>query len=221
MLDAPGISRELLYKNLRELDWLNRVLGGHSASLKGIKKLCFDKSRTWHIVDLGCGSGDALVHIAKWARRNHIKVKLTGVDRNSDVIQYFNNHIINYPEIVGVVSDYKDFLDLEESIDVVHCSLFCHHLREDDLVNLFRTIKKSVAAGFIINDLHRSSLAYYGVCFLTRLLNASVLSKNDGPISVLRGFKKKELLQMLEKVHFKEYTIHWRWAFRYLVIGKI
>jgi len=59
LLDGPNIPKDLLIQNLRELDIINRVLGGHTISLNGIKKLVKDKNKVYHIVDLGCGSGQS------------------------------------------------------------------------------------------------------------------------------------------------------------------
>jgi hypothetical protein len=42
--------------------------------------------------------------------------------------------------------------------------------------------------------------------------------KNDAPLSVLRGFKKKELEEVLKKAGITDYSIHWKWAFRWLII---
>ena len=53
---------------------------------------------------------------------------------------------------------------------------------------------------------------------LTRLFSRSYLVKHDAPLSVLRGFKKKELEELLNKAGILNYTIHWKWAFRWLVI---
>jgi hypothetical protein len=67
----------------------------------------------------------------------------------------------------------------------------------------------------VINDLHRSIIAYrlfQGLCFVFRL---SEMSKKDGLISILRGFKKEELEQFSKKANFKNYSIQWKWAFRY------
>ena len=69
LLDAPNIPKELLFKNLRELDVVNRLLGGHAITLAGIKKLVTDKNKTYRIVDVGCGGGDAMKHIALWAKK--------------------------------------------------------------------------------------------------------------------------------------------------------
>ena len=219
LLDAPNIPKDLLFENLRELDFINRALGGHAISLSGIKKLVTDKNKIYHIVDLGCGSGDTLKGIADWASAKGFQVKLTGVDMNPDVIDYLTDFCKDYPEIKGVASDYRDYLRTGVPIDIIHCSLFCHHLNDEELEELFGYFKLYPKTGFVINDLHRHWVAYYGVIMITYLLNGSVLSKNDGPISVMRAFKRKELNTLLQKAQIENYSISWKWAFRYLVIG--
>ena len=221
MMDAPDIPIQLLHKNLGELDILNRYLGGHSISISGIKQLMTDRMKVYHIVDLGCGSGDVLKYIARWARSNKFQVKLTGIDRNQDAIKYLNRNCSDYPEISGITSDYKDFLETEPKIDIVHCSLFCHHLNDGELLEFFSYLKIYARDGFVINDLQRSSIAYYSVWFLTRLLRGSTLSQHDGPVSVLRAFTRHELIILLQTAGLKEISIQWRWAFRYLVVVKI
>lgn len=219
MLDAPNIPKELLFQNLDELDFINRVSGGHAISMNGIKKLVSDKNKVYHIVDLGCGSGGTMKRIADWARAEGYQVRLTGVDKNSDVILYLNYHCKGYPEISGIVSDYLDFLKTGGPFDIVHCSLFCHHLNDEELAVFFNWLKYHAKTGFVINDLHRHWLAYYGVQLITRLLNGSALSKNDGPVSVLRAFRREELFSLLRTVRINNFSITWSWAFRYLVIA--
>jgi SAM-dependent methyltransferase len=219
LLDGNNISRELLFQNLRELDFINRILGGHNISLNGIKKLVTKKNKTYHIADLGCGSGRTMIHIANWARAKGYHVKLTGVDKNADVIHFMKDCCKDYPEISGIVADYHDFLKSETPIDIVHCSLFCHHLEDKELEELFHFFECCAKTGFVINDLHRNRIAYYGVSVITYLLNGSALSKHDGPVSILRAFKWNELNMLLQKARVKNYSIKWMWAFRYLVVG--
>jgi len=219
LLDAPNIPKDSLFQNLKELDFINRTMGGHSISLNGIKKLIIDKNKVYHIVDLGCGSGDLMRVIADWAIKGGYKVRLTGVDMNPDVIEYMNDYCKDYPEIGGIISDYRYYLKTGVSIDVIHCSLFCHHLKDDELSELFSYFKNYAKTGFVINDLHRHWVAYYGVYLITHLLNGTELSKNDGPISVLRAFKLNELNDLLHKAEIIHYSIGWKWAFRYLVVG--
>lgn len=219
LLDAPHIPKDLLIRNLRELELVNTTLGGHAITIAGVKRLIVDRNKTYTLADIGCGGGDALIRIAKWARKNKFTVKLIGVDINADVIEYMSQQCKAYPEITGVVCSYETYLKENPAIDVVHCSLFCHHLTDDELQVLLSTIKKQVRGGFIINDLHRHWFAYYSIKFLTRLLKGSTLVKNDAPLSVLRGFKKSELEVLLQQAQL-DADIKWKWAFRYLVVRR-
>lgn len=219
LLDRPDIPKELLLRNLHELDFINRVSGGYRISLNGIKKLVTDRNKIYHIVDLGCGSGALMKLIAGWANREGYKVKLTGVDRNADVINHLKEYCREYPGIQGVACDYRDFLIPGNPIDIIHCSLFCHHLKDDELADLFHYCRLNAKSGFVINDLHRHWLAYAGVIMITRLFNGSVLSKNDGPVSVMRAFRKAELIALLQEAGIFYYTIKWKWVFRYLIVG--
>ncbi len=218
LLDAPNIPKELLFKNLRELDVVNRLLGGHAITLAGIKKLVVDKAKAYRIVDIGCGGGDAMKQIAKWANTNQFVVELIGVDMNADAIQFMKEECKEFSNITGIVSDYRDYLKSNTDVDIVHCSLFCHHLKDDELIELFQYMKQYAKVGFIINDLQRHWFAYYSIKFLTRILNGSALIKNDAPLSVLRGFRKEELNELLEKAGVNNFSIKWKWAFRYLTI---
>ena len=218
LMDAPDVPKELLHRNLYELDFINRSLGGHAITLAGIKQLITDKSKVYHVIDIGCGGGDSMLAIAEWARQNHYKVRITGIDINPHAVAYARDYCKGFCEINTITSDYRDFLKTAPVIDVVHCSLFCHHLKEDELVELFSGFKKYASVGFVINDLHRHWLAYHSIKLLTRWFSASTLVKNDAAISVLRGFKRCELLCLFNKAEEHNTTIHWKWAFRYLVV---
>lgn len=220
LLDAPDIPKALLFQNLRELDFINKTLGGHAITLAGVKKLITDKHKTYRIIDIGCGGGDAMKHISAWAKKNKFSVQLVGVDMNADCIDFMRAACAGYPDITGVVSDYRNYLRSNNDVDIVHCSLFCHHLKDDELTELFRYLQQYAKTGFVINDLQRHWFAYYSIKFLTRLLNGSSLVKNDAPLSVWRGFKKPELQNLFAQADIKSVSIQWKWAFRYLVVGK-
>jgi len=220
LLDDANVDRNLLFKNLEELDILNRVTGGHAISLAGIKHLVTDHDKIYHVVDLGCGSGDTLKVFARWAKVNNYKVRLTGVDMNPNAIEYFKINNADDPGIDCISADFQDYLDRNERIDIIHCSLFCHHLENEKLLQLFIYFRDHARSGFIINDLQRQWLAYFSAWFFTRLLNGTKLAKNDGPISVLRGFKSAELIQLLDEANIKNYSLKKKWLFRYLIVGK-
>jgi ubiquinone/menaquinone biosynthesis C-methylase UbiE len=218
LIDLP-VAKELFFKNLMELDFLNRTFGGHAATLKAIKNLITDKNKTYHIVDLGCGSGDSLMQIAEWAKKNYFKVLLTGIDNNKDAIEFVKQNAVRHPGINVLHMDYRDYMKQTDSIDILHCSLFCHHLTNEEIKDLLIQANRIVKTGLIINDLERCRTAYYGVKMFTRFLKGTSLSKNDGPISVLRGFTVKEFQSLLRSSSRFRCTVYKKWAFRILVIG--
>ena len=221
LLDREDINREDLFQNLRELDLINRYLGGHNVTIAGIKPLLSDRKRTYHIADIGCGGGDSMIALAAWGRKNGFKFRLTGVDIKPDVIEYASEFCRHYPEISFVQSDYRDLATTAaEPVDIFMSSLFCHHLNDEQLVGFLSYIHTHATLGFVINDLHRHRIAYYSIMAMTRALNGSVLVQNDAPLSVLRGFSRSELETYLQQAGVKEFELQWKFAFRYLITAK-
>jgi len=88
------------------------------------------------------------------------------------------------------------------------------------LTFMLRWMMNNCTTGIFINDLHRHSLAYHSIHFLTKIFSDSYLVKNDAPLSVLRGFTKKDWELILQKAGFNSYSLKWKWAFRWLLIIK-
>jgi ubiquinone/menaquinone biosynthesis C-methylase UbiE len=214
LLDQPDIPAADISRNLYELQLINRWLGGHAITRKGFRLLAAGLSKI-SLCELGCGGGDNLLTIQKTAGEKII-LNCTGIDRNPDCIRVARSACWNKgPQFI--LSDYRAVV-FEEKPDIVFSSLFCHHFTEEQLVDMFRWMKSQTRTGFFINDLHRHPLAYYAIRMLTTLFSRSYLVKNDAPLSVLRGFKKNDLVAILDKAGIREYSIRWQWAFRWLII---
>ena len=215
LLDQPGIPAIDIQRNLYELSIINQKLGGHGISITGFLGLA-KKEKRIHVCEIGCGGGDNLKAIEKRAARFYSELSLTGIDMNADCIHVAEKIKWNVPARF-LVNDFKN-VQFETNPDILFCSLFCHHFKEEELVNMFRWMFENARSGFFINDLHRHPLAYHSIRLLTSVFSRSYLVKNDAPLSVLRGFKKKELIALLKSAGILNYSIHWKWAFRWLVI---
>jgi 2-polyprenyl-3-methyl-5-hydroxy-6-metoxy-1,4-benzoquinol methylase len=215
LLDQPGIPATDIQRNLYELSVINQKLGGHAITIEGFFQLA-DKQTEIHVCEIGCGGGDNLKAIEKKGKRKYPGLSFTGIDINADCIQVAKNAQWEKPASF-LVSDYKK-VHFESKPDIIFCSLFCHHFKEDELIDMFRWMSGNSVLGFFINDLHRHPFAYHSIRMLTSLFSKSYLVKNDAPLSVRRGFKKKELSTLLDKAGISNYAIRWRWAFRWLVI---
>lgn len=216
LLDRNDIPFEDIQRNMKELDIINTRLGGHAITLRGYEKLAGEKKNI-SVCEIGCGGGDNLNAIYRYCSKKHIHLQLTGVDINPDCIAFArkNSPVDNKDFIVG---DYKniDFGDHKPSI--IFSSLFCHHFTDDKLITMMRWMRANATVGFYINDLHRHPVAYYFIRIATWLFSRSYLVKNDAPLSVLRGFRKKEWKKLLDRAGITNYSIEWKWAFRHLII---
>lgn len=218
LMDNFSMPQTDLNTNLLELEVINRWLGGYAVSFDGIKKLNLPKGETITIADIGCGGGDGMIAIQKYCRRLGVRVRMIGIDANPKAIEYARTRCINHPEFDWVVKPFQDLNGLEA--DVFHCSLFAHHFYKEDLGALVNLMQRA-RIGFIINDLHRNWLAYHSISLLTRLFSKSYLVQNDARLSVAKGFSKRELENLFSAVDLRQLDIHWKWAFRWQVIGKV
>ena len=214
LLDGKNIPFEDIKRNMLELDFINTHLGGHSITLKGIKALA--SQRNLSIAEIGCGGGDNLRQIKKWTQRNNINVTLTGIDINNECIQFASERKSN-KDIVFICSDYR-LVKFEIKPDIIFSSLFCHHFDDDELVEMLQWMNSQSAIGFFINDLHRNPLAYHSIKWLTQAFSKSYMVKHDAPLSVKRGFQKKDWATIFDKANIKNRYIKWCWAFRWLVV---
>jgi len=205
---------------LKELETINKYLGGNAVTLEGLQTLLKDspKDQTITIADLGCGGGDMLKLIADWGRKHKYKMELTGVDANPYITQYAARRTHDYPEISYVTANVFDEDFQQQTYDVITCTLFTHHFNQNELVQLFGFWKSKARIGLVINDLHRHWLAYYSIKLITRFWSRSYMVKNDGPISVLRAFSKADLSQLMHNTGIQHFTLKWRWAFRWMLV---
>jgi ubiquinone/menaquinone biosynthesis C-methylase UbiE len=218
LIDSPDIPFRDWEVCLKELNSVNTLLGGHSITIEGVKKLTGSNSSGITIAEIGCGGGDNLKAIHKWNRKNSFRY--IGIDINKACTDFAEKNCSEIPDAQFICSDYKQVDFNEKKPDIIFSSLFCHHFSNEQLTEMLIWLKNNSSTGFFINDLQRHPVAYHSIKLLTKLFSHSYLVKNDGPISVLRGFSKTEWKDLLEKSGIKNYSITWRWAFRYLITVK-
>lgn len=220
IMDDLTSSGEVIDQTLHELDEINRKLGGNKVTINGLKNLLMKNPplRRLTIADIGCGGGDILIEIARWAEKRRLNIDLIGIDANPNIIEFAKKNAAEYPQIKFASLNVFSQEFQEQSFDIIISSLFTHHFKDEALISLFRSLKRQARFGVIINDLHRHWLAYYSIKVIVKFLSKSPMVRHDGPVSVLRAFKKKELRYILKKAGIYNYSIKWMWAFRYQVI---
>ncbi len=215
LLDADDIPTADLFQNLKELDRINTLLGGYNITFSALKKIV--KPHTaYTLIDIGCGGGDTLKHIRRWQLRKKRDLKLIGIDLKPVCIDYASRQNAGQ-NIELICDDYRNMFHHVPKIDIIHACLFCHHLSEAQLIELiqFATERRIT---LVINDLERNPIAYYAIKTLTALFSKSYLVKNDAPLSVARGFKKKEWVEIIQKAGATDFSVKNKWAFRHEII---
>jgi SAM-dependent methyltransferase len=217
LLDGNHIPFEHIKRNMQELDTINRYLGGHAITLLGLKSILkhVPADQEIRIVEIGSGGGDNLRVIKEWAQQHQRKVALAGIDINPECVAYAQSLSFN-KDIEFVCSDYRD-MRFEVKPHIIFSSLFCHHFSDEELVCMLRWMAQQAQLGFFINDLHRHPVAYYSIKALTQLFSHSYLVKNDAPLSVQRGFKRREWQRLFAEAGITQFECSWKWAFRWLV----
>jgi 2-polyprenyl-3-methyl-5-hydroxy-6-metoxy-1,4-benzoquinol methylase len=224
IMDDFAMEGEILREALDKIAKINQLLGGNQLTLQGVQELIekIPKGTVITIVDVGCGNGDMLRNLANFGLKNDLNFKLIGIDANNFTINHAIKLSEKYPNISYRCEDVFDKPFEELKYDIVLCTLTLHHFKEDEILRLLVVFNANSRIGIVINDLQRSAVAYrlfQALCFVFKL---NAMSREDGLVSILRGFKKEDLVRFSNKLKLNNYKIQWKWAFRYQwIIWKI
>lgn len=219
LLDKEDIPTKDLYRNLSELHAINHRLGGYKVSINALAQVLKQHTNIRTVLDIGFGGGDSIKQLSNYFHHQKPALFFYGVDLKADCFSYATENLTTLPNKKLICDDYKNIsTELLKETDVIHCCLFLHHLTDDEIIELFQFCKNNNCI-LLVNDLHRNRIAYYAIKVLTALFSKSYLVKNDAPVSVMRGFKKRELTDLLRRSGFTRYSVNWKWAFRYTVIA--
>lgn len=197
LLDRPDNSDEEVRASLRDLERLNRYFGGVRTVLLHLSLLVGERSPTrFTILDIATGGADIPRAICRWARKRALAVSIDAVDRSDQALAAATEWSRGFPEIRLRRAQAPPLPYPDQSFDYVIASLFFHHLSEAEGIFLLREMARVARRGLLVNDLLRSRSARLLTTITTRLLSGNRLTRHDGPISVLRGFRPQELRRM-------------------------
>ncbi|GAA3200018.1 methyltransferase domain-containing protein [Microbacterium terregens] len=197
LMDDPGCDPELLRTTLRRFETINRVVSGWGHIYRSrIRPYLSALDRPARVLDLGCGGGDVLTHLAHRARRDGLTVEWIGVDPDPRALEVATTR--SSPAGASFrCTDSGSLLEEGESFDLVLSNHVLHHLTSDELLR-FADESRRLSRGLVMHaDIERGRVAYglYTV-WITPFAPGSFL-RTDGLRSIRRSYRRAELADVL------------------------
>lgn len=196
-LDKGSYTPEEYEGCMVELRRVNEWLGDADALRDSLlKEIAQRDLKSFSILDVGAGSGELLRVAASWARQENRQAFLTGVELNERSARAIIEESNAYPEIASARANGFTLPFADRSFDYVMQSLTLHHFDNAGAVRIIQEMRRVAARGIFVIDLHRNPVAYFFYTTIGRLFLHNRLIREDGALSILKGFTPEELEQI-------------------------
>jgi ubiquinone/menaquinone biosynthesis C-methylase UbiE len=212
LMDDPNVPRRELGRALRYIRAVNRNLGGVRALLNHLKdwSVRWPKDRPVTMLDVATGSADLPLAAWRWARGAGFDLRVTAIDKHSETLEFAREQVRGV-EAIRIVPADALAMDAEfgaGEFDYVHAGLFLHHLPEEQVVQVLRSMDRAASKGIVWNDLVRSPVSYRVVRLLT--IGQPRIVKHDARVSVLAGFTQAEAEGLAQRAAISYAAYSWR-----------
>jgi 2-polyprenyl-3-methyl-5-hydroxy-6-metoxy-1,4-benzoquinol methylase len=219
-MDQPGLEAAVHQQALRGLRRTNAWSRTTGVLWRGQREAgVFSRpSRPIRLLDIASGGGDVAMGLAQMARRHGIALEAHGCDVSATAVAHATA-AAQRAKLSGVEFFEWNALggELPSGYDVVMCTLFLHHLAEDDAVQLLRRMRAAARACVLVDDLVRTRLGYVLAWGGARLLTRSRIVHIDGPLSVRSAFSLGEARSLAERAGLTGAVFRRHWPQRFLL----
>ncbi len=218
-LDEDDVDPRELERALGYIRKINSALGYTRSIIHHLKRF----SATWKagqridIIDLATGSADIPRAILRWAAANNFDVHVVGVDRHHVTARAAaaQNHD---PRLKIVQADVFALRFADQSFDYALTAMFLHHLDEEGIVSVLKSMDRLARRGIIASDVMRRRRAYLWIKLLT--LFSSRMVRHDATVSVAQCLTDPEILSLRDRAGLSYATLHHHFGHRFVLAGK-
>lgn len=216
-LDSPDRYAFELPDNLRDIRRLNSWFGGTRLAVGGLERALEGKHRA-RVLDVATGSADIPLAMGKWGVSHGVDLDVLGADVSAEVVAEARRHVVGSG--VRLARAHARALPWSDgAFDVVCCCLALHHFSPGEAVQVLQEMWRVASHAIIVTDLTRSYLAHIGTWLATRTVASNVLTRHDGPLSVLRAYTLEEMRELAAQANISSASIQGYPLFRQLLIG--
>lgn len=222
-LDKGDYTDEEYEGCLIELQRVNRYLGDASAMRRYVlAEIEREGLREFSLLDVGAGSGELLRAAARWAEASGRRARLTGLELNARSARAILEESEGFAFISAVRGDALRLPFADDAFDYSICSLFTHHLRDEQVREALSEMSRVARRRIFVIDLHRHPVAYYLYTTVGRLFLHNRLIREDGALSILRSFRPEELRGLAAGARLQNVTVRRSFPFRLVLsAGKV
>jgi 2-polyprenyl-3-methyl-5-hydroxy-6-metoxy-1,4-benzoquinol methylase len=148
------------------------------------------------LLDIATGGGDIPIALWRRAQREGLELDILGLDVSERAVQYAAARAdrarvrVDFA-VANILAD-----ELPQGFDVVLCSLFLHHLADDQACHALRSMASVAQRMVVVSDLVRSRLNLALVRLGAGLVTRSDVVHADAMQSVRAAFRLDEARQL-------------------------
>jgi 2-polyprenyl-3-methyl-5-hydroxy-6-metoxy-1,4-benzoquinol methylase len=201
--DAPDAVAQ---SNLADIARINRLTGARWKLVRMLKRR-YAPDAAFRFLDVGAASGDVAAAVRE-AFPNATTICLDLMKRN---LERAEGHRLQ--------ADAFELPVAPASVDVVHCSLFFHHFQTEECAAILGQMARASRNLILIQDLHRTWIAYWFLPLTKWLFRWEELTIADGQASVAAAWRRNELEHLLNLTKLSTNSqIEWHFpSFRFFI----
>jgi len=219
-MDDPRLAADAHRAALRGLQRLNAVSRSWRLlwpQIAATARKCAFRGGRLRVMDVATGSGDGPLEMARRARSLGLPIDWVLCDRSGVALDAARRAA--RCSDVAVALEQVDLLhdQLPTGADLVTCSLFLHHLDEDDAVRALRRMADAARVGIGVADLSRSRVGLSLAWLASRALTRSPVVHTDAVLSVRAAFTKPEAQALAARAGMLDAVVHGAWPQRWVL----
>jgi 2-polyprenyl-3-methyl-5-hydroxy-6-metoxy-1,4-benzoquinol methylase len=222
VMDQPGLDDGQHHQALSALARINWISASGLILWPSIRALYRERqragdSRPMRLLDVATGGGDVPVRLWRRARRRRIPLDVAGCDFSATAIDHARGYAAERGADVQFFQ--RDALAerLPDGYDVVTCSLFLHHLHEEQALTLLRSMREAAGSLALVNDLARGRAGWWAAVVGSHVLTRSPVVHVDARLSVEGAFTPDEALELARRAGWDGARVRRKFPFRYLL----
>jgi len=220
LMDEPGLPEGEVAEAYRVLRRVNRQLGNLASVKREVAQMLaqdgpWGKAGGIKLLDVGSGSGDIPCALADQLSGRAEGATVVALDRDLTAVTLACRSGLRV-----VRGDALRIPFADASFDLVTAVKFAHHFSGAGLSQLVSEMARVARGRVVVVDLRRHWIAYYGFIAWSRVFTRNRLVRYDGPLSVLRGFTARELIEVGRAVPGFHWTVRGYPGFQLALVGQ-